>query len=366
VQIGLNMHMTHDAHTLDVDQLNPGQKQEINLQLNQTHDLIKDVQFQIQQLKKAQARAHSQKLFPDLYQVNNWLDKLQHMEKTLTAKIARLNQGLRLMLIPSDSQVWLKHISAQCSEYIAQVKQAGGWLYRGAEGPPAFQGKSWNNRSPKDSSAAAQHAFDSFLAQLGHVALRGNSIFATSDFDHTREFGSRTYVIFPVNNKSAYTYTNQSDLVLESVSDVGMDRDAMDAYYQELSDHVLTLMAQIRSQPLSDQDAQHLSDLQEFKAMIINTDYGVDWSDVQHGLKIVSQHQKFPDHLLDVNLKDFLDMDIFRSQFSPVHDNLALAIEQELEVFISGVYFALDTQMYAVAIESWFGVPVQSVSGRTW
>ncbi len=360
------MHMITSPAQLDPDSLAPGQKQTLQIEVAETTRLMRDVQDKIRELKSAQARAHIRKVYPELQQVTSWIGQLQHMEKTLTAKIARLNQGLRLMLIPPDSQAWLKHISTQCSEYIKQVKQAGGWLYRGAEGPPAFQGKSWAHRKPKDSSASAQQAFDSFLAQLGHVALRSNSIFATSDFDHTREFGSRTYVIFPVNNKSSYTYTNQSDLVLESVTDVGVDRDAMHAYYQELSDHVDTLIAQIRSQPLNDQDAQHLSDLQDFKAMIINTDYGVDWSDVQHGLKIVSQHQMFPQNLLDVKLKDFLDVDIFRSQFSPVHDNLALAIEHEFEVFISGVYFALDTQMYAVAIESWFGVPVQSISGRTW
>ena len=71
------------------------------------------------------------------------------------------------------------------------------------------------NRAPRDSSRTVQQYFNQCLKQLGFTALRSNSIFATSDYDHAEKFGD-PYAIFPLDNRSAYTYTNQYDITLSS------------------------------------------------------------------------------------------------------------------------------------------------------
>lgn len=97
-------------------------------------------------------------------------------------------------------------IIRDCPYALNEMRKAKKLLYRGLHKIPGeyFKGVSRENRNPKDSSDEAQKIVDSVLAKAGFKALRGNSIFTSSDYYQAENYGN-TYMIFPIDGFSFTT-----------------------------------------------------------------------------------------------------------------------------------------------------------------
>jgi hypothetical protein len=258
----------------------------------------------------------------------------------------------------SDQAVkWLERIKRDCSSYLDAVHKAKHWLYRGGRGPDAYIAKSWNQRFPKDSNAVAQQLFDHKLAELGFVALRSNSIFATSDIYQASEYGDRVYVIFPIDNHSSFTYTNEHDLVLDEPDDVGIDRSVRDQWVKITKESIVEWLKNYNKPT-----PRPLTTL----LRILNQIQIFSWHQISDAISDVKKDKRLdtlPKHLWDVNLKDWLTTKQFVERWNPSNQDLSQAIEKQLEVYISGSYYALDINKYGQLLNSFFEVATDS---RDW
>lgn len=106
--------------------------------------------------------------------------------------------------IQDDRQDIIKMLNSQCSEIIQAMKASNKFLYRGVRGysdpnfPEQFKGKSRSDRKTMGTSSWHQPVMDKILANNGFAALRGNSIFCTSNIEDSTTYG-RPYIIFPIN-----------------------------------------------------------------------------------------------------------------------------------------------------------------------
>jgi hypothetical protein len=232
-------------------------------------------------------------------------------------------------------------IERDCTQYLASVKQAGRFLYRGEGGdtPWMFLGRSRQNRPPLHSSAQAQQYFDQCLKKLGFTALRSNSVFATSDYAHAKRFG-KPYVIFPMDHGSAYTYTNQYDITL-SVSSI-----------THMVNHK-------KLRPVVDQLVARLQPLPDVSPVLRNINAVSDRSTVLRNL------EKFRDNYIavgadpqwfNIDISEFLDEHEFQSYYHPANSDLQDAIEEQYEVYISGEYYAVWWNHYSDELDRRFNI----------
>lgn len=342
------------------DQLQPGQKQELTIKLAQGTQLFGDIKNEIEKLEFSKKQAANAKNIMLVDEITGLQDQLIKLQKKLQSRINALKKQLKV--VPPDVAMWLNRIQTDCTQYLTQVKKAKKWLYRGTSGPNAFVAKSWLTREPKDSNKEAQVLFDQMLAQLGFVALRGNSIFTTSDFWHTKEFGDKTYVIFPVDNASNYTFTNQGDIVLDNVADVGFDTEASDKLKKEL----LPYLNKIKTQ-YGNKVPNSLRDL-IYNAEAKWSTWGHVQSVLEKFVKTTKKSHDIPEKFLDSDLNNKLfTPQSFVKKWEPMQTDLSQGIKKEREVYVSGVYYALEAETYGDYIAAAFKVPVQSESGgRKW
>lgn len=121
----------------------------------------------------------------------------------------------------------IKLLNTNCSEIMAAYKAAEEILFRGSIESSISLREPNYPRLPKDSDPNIQQAADEYLKQLGFVAMRSNSMFATSDFHmafaYTRYTDKRPekktlYMVFPFNGFD-YTWSSQiSDFYVHTPS----------------------------------------------------------------------------------------------------------------------------------------------------
>lgn len=114
-------------------------------------------------------------------------------------------------------------IKRDCSEALPDILKTrpmyrGIWL--GNKKSWFLKGKSHNNRTPKDSAAEIQKAFDETLLNAGFKALRSNSIFATGDIEQAEAYSTNLYGIFPINGFNMTWFKDMKDLTLSEL-DIG-------------------------------------------------------------------------------------------------------------------------------------------------
>lgn len=325
---------------VNVDTMKPGKK--VDLKLKMATILYKDVKSQIYELNSKLSQLKSIKDMPQATNVAGLLNNLKTLEKNLQAEIKKLSAPPET---PPEVTQLLSKIAADCSEYIAAVKKAKRWLYRGSNGPDAFVGRSWEKRRAKDSNQAAQALFDQYLAAQGFVALRGNSIFTTSDVFHAENFGD-AFIIFPINGKSAFTYTTKDDLTLDDASDVPLKSGEI---YKKITSWAENSIRQT-SDPAHEQLLQRIIDDLEYE------------DDPNKIMKIMNNPKyavlNIPAEFTNLTMNDFIDMAKFNKVFKPSQTDLAKALKNEKEVYVQGVYYALKLESYGEYVKNFFKIPV--------
>lgn len=342
-------------HALSIQTLKPGQMHEIQVKLAQGQRLNDDIRKEIAELGDHKKHALVTKNIKLIKKIQGLDSQLKQLTDLIDVKISQLKD--QLDVIPPEVDVWLNHIEANCQQYLKEVKKAKKWLYRGASGPDAFVSKSWLSRQPKDSDPQAQKIFDQMLAQNGFVALRSNSIFTTSDLYHTGEFGDKAYVIFPMDNASSFTYTNEADLVLDSVGDL-VDDKMQAAYRREFLSHVNKTIAALK--PKVPESLEHLHNILAYSWFDWNNWHQEVTPALKRFLKTKKPHKIPAKFLSPVAYETFVNETSFMKKYQPKQDNLALALKKEYEVYVSGTYYALSVKHFKDYLTTKFKVPVES------
>jgi hypothetical protein len=119
-------------------------------------------------------------------------------------------------------------ITTKCGQALAECRKAKKVLYRGLDAKPhytpeeIFISQPTTNRRPMSSPKDTQAAFDKIMSERGFKALRGNSIFCTSDKFFAAGYGS-PFIIFPVDGFSFTWSKRHADVVLPPLNHVEMD-----------------------------------------------------------------------------------------------------------------------------------------------
>ena len=137
-------------------------------------------------------------------------------------KINELTLNHKPMVLLADDQRLVERIRRDCSQFIPIMKRYG-YLYHGfreiaeygIENPHQFMAASRKVRRSTHTPSHIQKKIDSYLSQMGFEALRGNSLFCTSNKGIAAYYGSLFY-IFPINGFK-YTYCPTDDLYNSSM-----------------------------------------------------------------------------------------------------------------------------------------------------
>lgn len=336
---------------VDPSQLVSGEKRAIKLE--QAQDLLVDVDGEIRKLQYAVGFLSQAPEYQDQLEiVQGFMNNLKEVESKLKARIDELNKIAEI--IPLPIKKLFEHIEKNCSQYLKDVRKSKCFLYRGAKGPLAYVAKSWDDRKPKDSKKAAQQLFDRLLAQQGFVALRSNSIFTTSDFNRASRFGSTVYVIFPIDNQSHFTYTNQADLTLDGLNQIPVDKKLADPWLEKFLEWLKKENQQLTADGKTD--------------YLINT----LWSAVASVLSLKEGNPSYiifkalvldkktllakgaPPELMKTNYTSLVSVESFNKVYEPSQTNLARALKDQVEVYVSGTYYALSVYEYVKWLRIYF------------
>jgi hypothetical protein len=330
--------------------LDSGQKQEITIKLANLQKAHIQVEMQLDELVKHKKTVAATKEIQSASKIDALIQKLEELETKLDEEIKNLQAQLAKLMVGPQASAWLNKIKSDCGSYLEAVSKSGKWLYRGGRGPLAYKAKSWTQRFSKDSEPEAQTLFDQKLAELGFVALRGNSIFATSDRYQAKEYGP-IYVIFPVDGESSFSYTTAKDIVLDTVDDVGIDLEKRQAWADGMKDEI---KAWRKNNP-----GPTPKPLLALSRIVDHVEIH-SWHQIQDALlkvqrapalKLVSRE------LLNININDWITTSEFVKRWEPKKTDLAAAIKSGVEVYISGSYYALDWDTYKQVLQMTFNVP---------
>lgn len=299
--------------------LKPGQKKDLKVEVEKLKGL-KQLEQKVQDLLSAMSGLSYGKL-----QVGNNLkkefaalaDKVQR-EITATNTEIKALKSTQPKKNPALEKL-IKTIAKECSKAIVEYRKTGLILLRGigSNSPVAFMGRSWNNRESKDSSQRLQGIYDNALKSKGFKALRGNSIFTTTDDSFAASYGN-LYYIFPKNN-SSYTWSKyEKDLVLdnsEQVIDIGKIEKLVydvELWYEK------TYKKQLNWYYEDPYEAMY--ELDKFFAKIASLKYPKAKS---------------------IKMDNLINWDYIKNDIGPVATNFASGLKSGNEMLISGEYYAI-------------------------
>jgi hypothetical protein len=308
------------------------------------------VQVSIRDLKKIEQRIRN--LESSLYQSDDLAlafkqdvalqSALTNLKDRIRRKIAALE---KVKARPTAQQTeFVLRLKSECSEAIEAMQAAQKFLFRGIRSHDnQFEGRSREDREPKDSSSVVSDLFDQMMRKLGVQALRSNSIFTTSSYGFASAYGSSVYILLPKNGFH-FLSTNQRDLVLESKSQLA-DKEEIADLLQELDawGHV------------------HVSDWQ-------NTDlsYSIKSGNWTYALIKVNDEFAYNNNRynlptrFNVDIQDFISPESVQKNFDPNTKNLEFAIASGNEVLIYGEYWALRSDVWGQILSQEWNIRYQT------
>ena len=300
--------------------LKPGQQKDLKVEiqklkgLRELEEKVKNLISAMSGLSygKAALSANLKKEFKALE------DKVQNEITATNAEIGKL-QATQSKTNPALDRL-VKTIAKECSQVLAQYRKTQLVLLRGIgnNSPTAFMGRSWNNREPKDSSARLQEIYDEALKSKGFTALRGNSIFTTTDEHFASSYGN-LYYIFPKNG-STYTWNRHSgDLVLDSSKQI-LDIEKIEKITIDVENWY---------------EKKYKKELRWYYEDAYEAMYDLD------GFFKALKKLKYPKN---IKLLDLIDWDSIKKDIGPTATNFAAGLASGNEMLISGEYYAIDAE----------------------
>lgn len=267
--------------------------------------------------------------------------KDKELQTKLTGLVTRVNRRIEILnkvrQRPTAGMLEMfEKLDTECSEFIPAMQQAGKFLYRGVKNHEhAFEGRSREDREPKDSDKQVSETFDRMMSELGVQALRSNSIYTTSSYGFASMYGWEVYIIFPKNGFD-FLSTNQRDLILEKW-------------------HQLVDMEQVKERlvALNDWAKQNIESW-DFKSLANAIKYR-EWD---YALKLLLDNWKFDDN--DLGLPEEYNWQIdqlvtpqsVQMTFDPNTTDLVSAIKSGNECLIRGEYWALNKKQWEGALRA--------------
>ena len=311
--------------------------------LGKIDSAIADLESSIQQTA-------SMMTLPEVKKKKELLKHLRDLHDELAAKINEMKQQAEIEKaanIPPDLRNLMDTIAKECSVYLAGAKKAADFLYHGKKGrPAAYRGRSREDRKPKDSDPQAQELFDQLLLKCGAVALRSNSIFC-AEAGQAEEYGP-LYVIFPIDGKSAFTYGNEADLVINDITDIpGFNTHLFVTARTKLMDEV--------------KNNKKIPQAVQNKFLNFIRAYFQSFYSRPEFSKYLSTLEKagIPPKLYDFRPELFVNTKSFKESYNPRFSDYSHAIDRGGEVYITGEYYALSVKSFGKIISNYFKIPVR-------
>jgi len=249
------------------------------------------------------------------------------------------------------------YIKQHCSDIVKLMKVSGIFLYRGVKNQSAtvFVGQSRQDRQPKDTRQDISAYFDKALASHGFKALRGNSIFVTSNLQQAAGYGE-AYAIFPMNGFD-YTYTSMTDLIIRNghlieypdnlIEDVSeWYNKNMGKFDNDKDPEVASKMHEIHwdvmsVQNISDRDPDASVHILNAKASLCQSlgqlaNLGPQNSKVDTNDPFIQQFRSF-----DKSSSKNWSLDAAIKNLEPKNTDILVAMRQGREIFINGKYVAV-------------------------
>jgi len=253
------------------------------------------------------------------------------------------------------------YLKKHCTEILKVYEYSDKYLYRGAPSDEAvYKSQSRENRTPKDSLKPMQKMFDDELVKLGMKALRGNSIFVTTDpkiaNSYTRD---SVYIIFPEDGFN-FTYLDgrKDDLVLSYHSKLPLENNIVNLdWYDELLDKY--------ENDDTEKQYQWIENLRNFNfdqfANILYFDVEGYLEDVKTDLvknipismntTVSGKSRAINDAIYTAGIFK-VNSNKFETMYNPTNINLISALEQNVyEIYIQGKYVAIQIGYFRNWIE---------------
>jgi len=341
-------------------ELRSGERRDLAIKLKYTTELIR-------RLERLRSTLSSLNMTRDtgVIKLDRQIEALRARIGTEQKKLAQTIDKHR-SIVPAKVQQLFAKMKVECSDFIKTLHLTGPsyYLYRGIKGfdKPAFVAQSRSDRKAKDSSPAVAKMFDKMLSELGYKALRSNSIFVTSSDSSAGSYGT-VYMIFPRNGFN-YTYTKHRDLILDnnSMSDV-VDKDEMQKFLKEFQDWVATPVGQeqLTLAKAYEGFGTHSSDPNSGSLLLLYnimmaaaTDnatkliYKLNDAASYTSPSILNYVFKgMPDKFRKVDMSSLISQKSFQQYFDPHSTDLAQAIMDRVEIYISGTYYALRSDVFS-------------------
>jgi len=216
-------------------------------------------------------------------------------------------------------------LNSECSEFLKVFKETQKFLYRGLRNyESVFEGRSREDRSPKDSINEVSERLDQALKNAGFSALRSNSIFTTTDEHFAGTYGHTLYLIFPKNGFH-FLYTNTKDLVLNDWSIIA-DVNKMHEFTEKLRNWG---EANVKDWKYTDIGYQ-----------IMHQRWYNIFDELQKLFYSYGNPYKIPEEF-NVTIEDFITDQGILNSLKPKQTDLAEAMVDGREILINGEYWAL-------------------------
>jgi len=253
---------------------------------------------------------------------------LENLRKRLDLKIDYLNRMKTRHIRSGKIDKMFDILDRECSDFLHVMKFTGKLVYRGLRtNVSVFEGRSREDRVPKDSNLATSNRLDQALRNHGFKALRSNSIFTTTDRSFAIGYGN-IYCIFPKNGFHVLT-TNERDLIINSVDSI-VGHDWKLNFTNSLKTWLMDNVPEWLGTPLGKEISGYYYDdvLREIKN---NFNDG-------NPLKLPDEFNKTKEDLTsDEAIMNYLD---------PRSDDLENAMIDGREILINGEYWALSLDQW--------------------
>lgn len=313
-----------------IGQLEPGQ-----LEVG-TDVQLRNQQLILDRIRELRIAIHNSE---DLMRVFKKDTQLQAKLQDLIQKVTRRIEILKKVQVRPTSQMQplFNTLNTECSDFIAILKQARGFLYRGhKQNVSYFEMASWENRQPMHSRLEISALFDEMMKQLGVKALRSNSEFTTGDVSQARSYVkgdvSDVYIIFPKNGFD-FLCTNEKDLILDKMEQlitVDAIKDLMHKVDEWGRVHVKDWNKTELGMAIKDAQTQGEDRYWDYALRYYTRNFD-GWNENSLGI---------PEHL-HVELRTLVTPQGVEQLFMPNTTDLVSAIRSRHEVLIHGEFWAL-------------------------
>ena len=328
--------------------LKPGEKKKLDIKVVKLKIAkIEAMKEELSKLESAQRMAGPTGVAPTKFANTALTQKMAEFHAMLDAEEAKLRAELeKATSAAAATQAkefgpLVQTIQKECSQALAAFKSTGKVLFRGVKtgksNPPAYVGRSWNERKTMTSVPEGQILFDYALQKMGISALRSNSIFTTSDSNQASEYGS-LYIIIPKNEFQFSWAIHEPDMVIDEVS-ILFQEDVI----EKIIDSIDALVE--KGKMPSDASGYGWNEVLQFEGY-------------EQSIKYLKDAKYPAASLKQITLDKLIDYQHIKNNIGPTNKNFNTALESGNEILINGEYYAFELSKFKDILSGLLGLKI--------